>query len=355
MANERQKAHPEFFMFIHRPRGKGTTARPLRARLQFRLTTILILTTVFGVWLGVKLHDARRHKDAVESLRGLGAEVNMQTGASSLFARLFQSHSGGFVSMVRLQNPNARDADLACLRAIPEIESLALEDIPVTDRLFGWLRGASRLSSLSVYSGGEITDAGLAGLATHTDLMTVGICPASRITDRGLAHLRSLPELRSLCISPAPLVTDEALAHLQSLTKLKSLDLSGTKITGDGLRHLRVLTNLERLFLSDTSVSDAGLRHLQGLGKLQWLGLVRTRVSGEGLSALANCKKLTTVFLSWNHDLDDDGLQHAADIGSLRHLQAFETSVTAGGVKRLRVVAPLIKVGVGRLGVKSCD
>lgn len=54
------------------------------------------------------------------------------------------------------------------------------------------------------------------------------------------------------------------------------------------------------------------------------------------------------MFLSRNQDVDDDGLQHAADIGSLRHLQAFETSVTARGVERLHVVAPLIKVGFGR-------
>jgi hypothetical protein len=52
--------------------------KPPRKRLRwtrYSLRALLVVITVFGVWLGIKVDQARRQKRAVETLRALGAEV----------------------------------------------------------------------------------------------------------------------------------------------------------------------------------------------------------------------------------------------------------------------------------------
>src|SRR6188472_2508849 len=50
-------------------------SRPRRRCLRFSLRSLLVFITVFGVWLGVKVNQARRQKEAVEALKNSGAYV----------------------------------------------------------------------------------------------------------------------------------------------------------------------------------------------------------------------------------------------------------------------------------------
>jgi len=48
----------------------------LRRVFRFSLRTLLIAVTAFGVWLGVKLHQAREQRAAVKEIRALGGWVH---------------------------------------------------------------------------------------------------------------------------------------------------------------------------------------------------------------------------------------------------------------------------------------
>jgi hypothetical protein len=49
--------------------------RPRRRWLRYSLRSLLILTTVLCIWLGIKVNQARRQKEAVARLKELGAEI----------------------------------------------------------------------------------------------------------------------------------------------------------------------------------------------------------------------------------------------------------------------------------------
>ena len=49
--------------------------KPVRRWYQFSLRTLLLVMTVFAVWLGIKIHQARQQKQAVAAIEKLGGTV----------------------------------------------------------------------------------------------------------------------------------------------------------------------------------------------------------------------------------------------------------------------------------------
>ena len=94
----------------------------------------------------------------------------------------------------------------------------------------------------------DITDSGLASLATLTRLMSLNISCCDMITDSGLASLALIPSLTSLNISCCGMITDTGLESLATLTRLTSLYLYGCRnITDTGLEGLALTTSLTSL------------------------------------------------------------------------------------------------------------
>ena len=224
--------------------------KPRRRWYQFSLWTLLVFVTVMGAgfgWLGIKVQRLRNEQRAVEKFEtmgggvGLGPEREMRPVTERWVRKLF-----GFprtpMNCVWLQGTKVTDADLACLKDLPDLQLLHLH--------------------------------------------------ATQVTDTGLEHLKGLTNLRWLYLDKTQ-VTDTGLEHLKELNNLRWLFLHGTQVTGTGLEHLKELTNLEWLILNGTQVSDAGLEHLTELNNLEILGLSGTQVTDEGAEklqqALPNC------------------------------------------------------------------
>ena len=110
-----------------------------------------------------------------------------------------------------------------------------------------------------------LTDADLEPLSgyleTLPNLKTLSLYDM-QVTDAGLEHLKGLTKLEYLTLWYTQ-VSDAGLVHLQGLTKLKGLNLCGTQVTDDGLEQLTGLTNLEYLSLDGTQIRDEGVKELR--------------------------------------------------------------------------------------------
>lgn len=211
------------------PETKSNTAVPRRKRWwQFSLATMLILTAIAAVVLGLWTDSARRQKRAV----------------------LWIEEQGGFCGYSYQMKPpfNLPPPGPAWLRDwlgidyLDYVQSAHLEDE-------------------------SVTDADLARLAKDLPRLTrLQIAYAPKVTDAGLAQLESFQELESLGLD-CPQMTDAAMAHLERLHRLDSVGLGSDHVTDAGLARLRALKRLYSLRL-ECPVTDAGMEHLTELKEL---------------------------------------------------------------------------------------
>jgi beta-lactamase regulating signal transducer with metallopeptidase domain/Leucine-rich repeat (LRR) protein len=255
------------------------------------------------------------------------------------------------------------DAGLEQLKGLTRLESLRLYGPQVTDAGLGHLRGLTGLRSLSL-GGPKLTEAGVeqlikalpelrtlalsdipianAGLQHLTSLRKLDLS-FRKITDTGLAPLKDLTTLRELTLTlEFSNVTDAGLAPLEDVTALRKLDLWGTKITDAGLAHLQGLSELRELWLNGcTSITDAGLAHLKGLTKLQRLRLNACyRVTGACLQYLSNMPELQELHFAQGPVTDAD-LQHLKNLTGLVYFSAKGPGITDAGLENFKALPRL--------------
>lgn len=228
-------------------------AQPKRRWGRYSLRTLFILVALaslgFG-WLGYKVRQAQRQKEAVEAIEKLGGAVMYD----------FQFDSNGKF------NGKATPPGPAWLRKL------------LGDHLF------VNVVRVELFGNTQVTDGDLVHLQELEKLETLNLS-ITQVTDAGLVHLEGLNQLRELNLSDTQ-VTDAELFHLQGLDQLERLYLSITPVTDAGLVHLRGLNQLRDLVLSDTQVTDNGLFQLQGLKKLKYLSLEHSHVTDKGCQEL---------------------------------------------------------------------
>lgn len=174
-----------------------TTDRPKRRRwFQFRLRTLLIAILILSLplsWFAVRLQRARRQREAVAAIEGLGGNVQYerpqgkQQPVSSWLRDLLGRDFFDRVTLVYLQG-NVTNADLEHLTALLDLERLMLRSPQITDAGLKHLQGMSNLRYLTLIS--------------------------TSITDAGLTHLEGLPNLQGLTIDDAD-VTLEGVEDLR--------------------------------------------------------------------------------------------------------------------------------------------
>lgn len=165
-------------------------------------------------------YSARRQKRAVGSVAALGGKVSyadeMPFQQPNAAARWLQDKLGhdytSSVAVVRLSGADVRDEDLTCLRGLPGLQALLLNNTAVGDVAVKELSHIPRLEELSLRT--------------------------TRITDAGLSHLARLQRLEFLYLQDNE-ISDAGLANLESLTSLKLLKLDGTRVTARGIRKLQ--------------------------------------------------------------------------------------------------------------------
>jgi len=258
------------------------TSRPKSRRrwVQFSLRSFLILSALFGVWLGLRVKAARDQKDAVDTVLRVGGRVryDYQPSAAKRMRRYTERTSArraGLLPPVYTDEPWAP----AWLRRLAGDDLIGTR---ITARGLKHLQSLKNLRRLAV--GVPLNDAALEQLGKLTKLEFLGPL-ASSVTDVGLAKLAGMTKLEYLVLRDTQ-VTDAGLEHVQKMTGLRGLWLENTSITDSGLRHLKGLRKLEMLDLADTHVGDAGLVHIKGLGKLKQLDLRRLPVTDAGIEQL---------------------------------------------------------------------
>ena len=280
--------------------------KPRRRFFRYSLRTLLIVVTVFCVWVAMESSRARRQQAAVERVYELGGDI--------FFGYRFTAER----------------------RPVSD----PLENIP------DWLVKAVGED----YFRRVVT-------VNFSDQKGAFSTRASREEDANLAALDDLPDLRELLLSRNQSITDDDLAHTAHLKYLRVITLAGTSIEGPGLRHIGSLQTLEGLQFDDTPLTDAGLAHLKDLSRLKWLLLDRTKITDQGLSHLTSLTSLETLNASGT-GITDDGLKHLGNMTGLTWLSLGGTKVTDAGLKHLHGMTGLKNIfldgtDVTRAGLKS--
>jgi len=227
--------------------------KPKRRWYQFSLRTLLVFVLLASVglsWFAMKLHQARKQREAVEAILKAGGWVTydfeladtgtLTPGAEPPAPPWLRKVLGDdfFRDVVRLHvsGPGCGDAELEHLEGLTKLEEVSL-------------------------SFAQVTDAGLAHLEGLTSLEVLELT-GTQVSDAGLQHLRRLTRLRALSLEGTQL-TDSGLEHLKGLTRLRFLNLCRTRVTDAGLEDLKTLTRLANLYLFETHVTEEGIKKLQ--------------------------------------------------------------------------------------------
>ncbi len=305
-----------FSRAFHKYRGE----LPDRERVVIRESTLRLKGRCLSV---VDPEPAPEEETAVATLRKVGARVFLE----GFKGDNYEGRPKGNVKRINFQHkrlsdekPQVSDADLACLRQLPKLESLSLVGTQVSDAGLVHLQELANLRTLDLW-GTEVTDAGLVHLEGLSGLQTLNL-HETQVGDQGLAHLSELTGLRELRLYRTRL-TDAGLEHLRGLSNLETLHLANTRVSDTGLEHVKELTKLRELFLGHTRISDIGLERLKGLTKLQWLSVSDTQVT-------------------------DAGLEHLKGLSNLKLLNLGGPEVTDEGVAKIQLALPHCEILVQR-------
>jgi hypothetical protein len=285
----------------------GLVSLLFRRRFQFLVQSLLVFLVTISVplgWFAWEMEKARRQREAVEVIVGMGGEayydyeddedgeiVGGEPTTPSWLRKLFGNDFFCGVVWAGCRDTEFGDDDVKTMQGLTHLHTLLLSDTQITDN------GLERLKEMTslrwvVLSNTQVTDKGLSHLAGMRDLEGLSL-NGTLITDNGLAHLKQMTELRVLRLERTQ-ITDDGVGELTELKKLEWLFLDNTQVTDKGLAHLERMTELEHLRLLSTQITDDGLEHIRGMTKLDMLEVFGTQVTDEGISrlrqALPNCQ-----------------------------------------------------------------
>jgi serralysin len=222
------------------------------------------------------------------------------------------------------------------LEKLPDLRSLVLSHVGLTDEGLSALSNLSGLVELRVDGNSELSSDGLAPLHKLGSLQVL-VLGQTGIKDPGLDHLKALLELRELSLSDTK-VGDQGMAHLVGLANLHVLNLTNTQVSGRGLEQLKSLTQLTNLYLDGSSVTDSGLAQVTGLRRLKLLSLDDRQFTGPSLTNLKNLPDLESLILQGN--FDDDSLKLLEGLPGVHTVDVRGTQVTDKGVEGLKRSRP---------------
>jgi Leucine-rich repeat (LRR) protein len=254
------------------------------------------------------------------------------------------------------------DAALAHLCEIPNLENLSLHwNQNITDKgiaHLGQLKGLKRLHIGSLSSGNPFSDKSLQVIGSLQLLEELAIS-GQAISDSGMDHIARLTNLKALSLFCCPNVTEAGLAKIASLKSLEKLLVSQANVTVAGLARLGGLTNLKKLSVGDLNggggvldisgltgleevrlsfgaksgefFADEDLKCLANLKRIEWLQIGPRKFTDAGMVHLANLTNMERLNIG-GPELTDDGLRHLAGMRSLNHLTIDDGNITDAGL-----------------------
>lgn len=178
------------------------------------------------------------------------------------------------------------------ISSLPNLETLHIVEVPLTDCELQSLSTATKLTSLELSRTGitgaglqslaklplkrlvirdrELSMEGLQAIASMTELEELELCvPGLYMAD--MPNLASKDNLRSLIITDGHFSYREfgGLKFLMGANKLTDLQLSGVNLNDRSLKSISTLSNLRNLTIGKSVISDEGIEYLSSLEKLQ--------------------------------------------------------------------------------------
>lgn len=315
------------------------TGRIWKRFFRFRIRTLLIVVTVFCVWLSFVVYRADTQRRAVEIVFEAGGTVHFEHEAHSWPLPHTEFWSDITFDVNRdLPGPRWLREQLgddyfrkAVMFDLAEKKAGSV----------GNLTSFAKLRSLLWLDLGynEVTDDGLAALGRMTQLRVLCL-DRNRITDEGLAHLTGLQQLESLDLSMNRNLDGSCLKCVAQLRSLMDLDLQILpNLDGDFLAALAGHSTLEELMIGQTPLRDEHLRHLSTIPNLWRLNIDRTDVTDAGVIYLADNLRLMHFHLEGT-GITDQCVERLARMSTLEHLVVSDTQITAAGIERLKQALP---------------
>lgn len=230
-----------------------------RRRFQFSLRTLMLFVLIAAIpcaWVGRRLEEKRREREAVAAIRAHGGYVwyDDQAAIDSLGIPAVSAPS------------QAAPSGPAWLRAW--LGDDFFTEVTVVDLFHADFEDEDALDLIPL---------------AHVQSLNLAL---TRIGDSGAKVISRMTDLRSLFLYGAQ-VNDATLARIGGLTHLESLDLRSTEITNAGLVHLQRLHQLKALHLCNTEITDAGVASLKTLTQLQYLDVRETHLTKAALDELS--------------------------------------------------------------------
>ena len=190
----------------------------MRERMQSSTHFVMICLTLLAVLLLFWAESARRQAKTVAAIKNLGGYVHYEKTRALWLRDLLGDDLVADVRLVAFSYPglgghwpsaisdlvdkaghkitfktekrrlsHIKDNDLVCLRELPKLRELQLQNMGVTDAALRHVEWMTRLEKLSLeYTG--ISDAGLKHLRRMTKLRSLNLS-GTNVTDAGLTHL----------------------------------------------------------------------------------------------------------------------------------------------------------------------
>ncbi len=165
-------------------------------RFQFKLRTLAVSMLLIGVgfgWLGQKVHQARRHREAIRAAGAWRVRFDYEMLGHDL---------GDMVSARPTFGTRPGDVELEQLQGLVDLEYLDLDGTKVTDAGLEHLKGLTGLEVLDI-SHTRVTEVGLEHLKGLTKLEVLYMCclyrsdRSTRISDADIQELQeALPNCR---------------------------------------------------------------------------------------------------------------------------------------------------------------
>ena len=265
------------------PQLDAMATNPPRRVLRFSVRTLLIVISVFSIWLGwwsTRAHQQRRGVTRVKEHRGVVVyDYQWHTPPAG---------TGGWLQYVDGWWDEHLEAPTNPLRNW------------LGDDYFSTVRGVS----FNWFDEAEISPADLQHLTAFTGLRKLSISGMG-VGDSGLSYIGRLTSLRSLALERED-VSDAGLDQLTKLHRLESLFLRSRRISDDGLKSIARLRNLRMLRINESSITGEGLAYLRDLPNLEYISLNQSPVNVTSLKKAQTLPRLRELELKLSGVSNDD-------------------------------------------------
>ncbi|MBN2294770.1 MAG: leucine-rich repeat domain-containing protein [Pirellulales bacterium] len=336
-----------------------------RPRFQYSISTLLLITAIFALWLGHVTNRARKQREAVKELTAVGALISYDweyhdDGEYNIDAELpgwkwlhkllgedyfqeavsvsftgFSKPGGDYMVSMDLLTPVDDDPVLTenhfnHLKSLPRLSSLEIENrCPFSHPDF-W-KAVINVKHFSMYDSCTFDEDGfgdqeLRGIGSLKNLISLYLC-SKAVSTASLEEIGKLTNLQSLVLEDVEF-HDEDLAYLKNLKSLRSMHLCVQEVEGNGLKYL-----------------PAGLEHLEIHGLL----------SGVALKNLRHLKSLNVLILENGEFLTNEGLQALGCLDSLRELEVSWDNSLTGDFEGLKGLKGLKKLDLSGLRLSGQD